>query len=313
MAAGDNSAVIRTRRKELIGIIQRDPESVLDELLAQSAISEEEYDSMNQMEDTVARIRKLLIYIQRRGEPACRIFLECLESLFPGTNQPWRPSEYDFFNPERDSRPVRNPEPRERDFFNPEHHPKVEEGDGLAPEQESETLRDPEPEEKEDFDPELEEGDGSSTYLPTSCFSPGDICYGSSLAQPRRIFPLWYLILVEAASLHFTAISLMRPVAFSSWDATHCHVAQIPILLAPSEAPHPPNQPKVIGCFWPISPSPSSSRYSEPETHSRSGVDPIPRTHGDGRGMCFPMEGSGRGEELSHNCSMPRDGEKGRQ
>ncbi|XP_006116501.2 nucleolar protein 3 [Pelodiscus sinensis] len=162
MAAGDNSAVIRTRRKELIGIIQRDPESVLDELLAQSAISEEEYDSMNQMEDTVARIRKLLIYIQRRGEPACRIFLECLESLFPGTNQPWRPSEYDFFNPERDSRPVRNPEPRERDFFNPEHHPKVEEGDGLAPEQESETLRDPEPEEKEDFDPELEEGDGSN-------------------------------------------------------------------------------------------------------------------------------------------------------
>uniref|UniRef100_K7G094 Nucleolar protein 3 n=1 Tax=Pelodiscus sinensis TaxID=13735 RepID=K7G094_PELSI len=166
MAAGDNSAVIRTRRKELIGIIQRDPESVLDELLAQSAISEEEYDSMNQMEDTVARIRKLLIYIQRRGEPACRIFLECLESLFPGTNQPWRPSEYGKSHAEVIAEPPNRTGTKtgviSSSGYSCKHHPKVEEGDGLAPEQESETLRDPEPEEKEDFDPELEEGDGSN-------------------------------------------------------------------------------------------------------------------------------------------------------
>ncbi|TFJ96652.1 sulfurase [Platysternon megacephalum] len=166
MATGDKYTVIRTKRKELIGIIQRDPESVLDELLAQSVITEEEYDSMNQLQDKAARIRKLLIYIQKRGESSCRDFLECLEILFPGTNRLLQPSEYDFFNPERDSRTLRDPEPRERDFFNPEHHTDLKEEDGFNPEQESETQRDPEPEEKDGFnaepDPQLEEEDGSN-------------------------------------------------------------------------------------------------------------------------------------------------------
>lgn len=93
MATGDKYTVIRTKRKELIGIIQRDPENVLDELLARSVITEQEYDSMNQLQDKVARIRKLLIYIQKRGEATCRNFLECLELLFPGTNQILQPSE----------------------------------------------------------------------------------------------------------------------------------------------------------------------------------------------------------------------------
>ncbi|CAM2115013.1 unnamed protein product [Caretta caretta] len=166
MATGDKYTAIRTKRKELIGIIQRDPESVLDELLAQSVITEEEYDSLNQLQDKAARIRKLLIYIQKRGESTCRDFLECLEILFPGTNQLLQPSEYDFFNPERDSRTVRDPEPRERDFFNPEHHTELEEEDGFSPKQEPETQRDPEPEKKDGFnpepDPQLEEEDGSN-------------------------------------------------------------------------------------------------------------------------------------------------------
>ncbi|XP_074854453.1 nucleolar protein 3 [Carettochelys insculpta] len=165
MAAGDKYTVIRTKRKELIGIIQRDPESVLDELLAQSIITEEEYDSMNKLEDRAAGIRKLLIYIQRKGESACQRFLECLEILFPGTDQLWHPSEFDFFNPERDSRPLRDPEPRGRDFFNPEPPTTLEDKDDLTPEQEPETQQDPEPEEKEDFNPEpnpeLEEEESS--------------------------------------------------------------------------------------------------------------------------------------------------------
>ncbi|EMP41882.1 Caspase recruitment domain-containing protein 6 [Chelonia mydas] len=166
MATGDKYTAIRTKRKELIGIIQRDPESVLDELLAQSVITEEEYDSLNQLQDKAARIRKLLIYIQKRGESTCRDFLECLEILFPGTNRLLQPSEYDFFNPERDSRTVRDPEPQERDFFNPEHHTELEEEDGFSPKQEPETQRDSEPEKKDGFnpepDPQLEEEDGSN-------------------------------------------------------------------------------------------------------------------------------------------------------
>ncbi|XP_039389815.1 interferon-induced very large GTPase 1-like isoform X1 [Mauremys reevesii] len=74
-------------RRKLIKIIQNDPGGVLDESLAQSLITDEDYDNMTTISDTEAKIRKLLIQIQRKGALACQQFLECLETMFPGTNQ----------------------------------------------------------------------------------------------------------------------------------------------------------------------------------------------------------------------------------
>uniref|UniRef100_A0A8C3HIP0 Uncharacterized protein n=1 Tax=Chrysemys picta bellii TaxID=8478 RepID=A0A8C3HIP0_CHRPI len=92
MATGDKYRILCTKRKELIQIIQRDPDNILDELLAQSIITEEEYNSFYQKENLVIKIRKLLIHIQKKGESTCQQFLECLEILFPGTNQDLQPS-----------------------------------------------------------------------------------------------------------------------------------------------------------------------------------------------------------------------------
>ncbi|CAM5148366.1 unnamed protein product [Natator depressus] len=92
MATGDKYRILCTKRKELIQLIQRDPDNILDELLALSIITEEEYNSFNQKEDIVIKIRKLLIHIQKKGESTCQQFLECLEILFPGTNQNLQPS-----------------------------------------------------------------------------------------------------------------------------------------------------------------------------------------------------------------------------
>ncbi|CAM5118114.1 unnamed protein product [Eretmochelys imbricata] len=92
MATGDKYRILCTKRKELIQLIQRDPDNIVDELLALSIITEEEYNSFNQKEDIVIKIRKLLIHIQKKGESTCQQFLECLEILFPGTNQNLQPS-----------------------------------------------------------------------------------------------------------------------------------------------------------------------------------------------------------------------------
>ncbi|XP_044870497.1 interferon-induced very large GTPase 1-like [Mauremys mutica] len=92
MATGDKHRILCTKRKELIQIIQRDPDNILDELLALSIITEEEYNSFYQKEDIVTKIRELLIHIQKKGESTCQQFLECLEILFPGINQDLQPS-----------------------------------------------------------------------------------------------------------------------------------------------------------------------------------------------------------------------------
>ncbi|XP_065258524.1 interferon-induced very large GTPase 1-like [Emys orbicularis] len=97
MATGDKYRILCTKRKELIQIIQRDPDNILDELLAQSIITEEEYNSFYQKEDIVIKIRKLLIHIQKKGESTCQQFLECLEILFPGINQDLQPSGHVIF------------------------------------------------------------------------------------------------------------------------------------------------------------------------------------------------------------------------
>ncbi|KAH1170706.1 hypothetical protein KIL84_006324, partial [Mauremys mutica] len=88
VAMGEKSLkIICKKRYKLITIIQSDPESILDESLAQSITTDEDYDNMNTIVDTEAEIRKLLIQTQRKVELACQRFLECLETVFPGTNQ----------------------------------------------------------------------------------------------------------------------------------------------------------------------------------------------------------------------------------
>ncbi|XP_061444298.1 interferon-induced very large GTPase 1-like isoform X2 [Rhineura floridana] len=79
---------IRKGRKQLIEILQKDLELILDELISQSVITEEEYEALDKTkEDSKKKIRKLLILIQKRGERACDHFLECLEMTCPGSNQ----------------------------------------------------------------------------------------------------------------------------------------------------------------------------------------------------------------------------------
>ncbi|XP_034624746.1 uncharacterized protein LOC117876603 [Trachemys scripta elegans] len=104
-------------RRKLIKIIQNDPGGVLDESLAQSLITDEDYDNMNTISDTEAKIRKLLIQIQRKGALACQQFLECLETMFPGTNQ-------DLQHPQcglnQESQTLQAPELGEKGVVNPE-------------------------------------------------------------------------------------------------------------------------------------------------------------------------------------------------
>ncbi|TFJ96190.1 aminotransferase [Platysternon megacephalum] len=88
-SAGEKpSEIIRNKRKTLIEIFQKDLELILDELLSQSIVTEEEYNTLDKTEeDPKKKIRKLLILIQKKGESSCQQFLECLEIIFPGTDQ----------------------------------------------------------------------------------------------------------------------------------------------------------------------------------------------------------------------------------
>lgn len=80
--------MIRKGRKELLEILQKDVDLLLDELNSQSVITEEEYEDLDQTEeDSKKKSRKLLILLQRKGERACCQFLECLEIVYPGSNQ----------------------------------------------------------------------------------------------------------------------------------------------------------------------------------------------------------------------------------
>ncbi|XP_037754903.1 interferon-induced very large GTPase 1 isoform X2 [Chelonia mydas] len=82
------SEIIRNKRKKLIEILQKDLELILDELLSQSIVTEEEYNTLDKTEeDPKKKIRKLLILIQKKGESACQQFLDCLEIVFPGYPQ----------------------------------------------------------------------------------------------------------------------------------------------------------------------------------------------------------------------------------
>lgn len=76
-ATSDKHSVL-LKRKELIKILWRDPDNVFDELFAQFVITREEYSSMNQTEDTVSKIRKLLIQTNN----VKRIHLSAISGVF---------------------------------------------------------------------------------------------------------------------------------------------------------------------------------------------------------------------------------------
>nr|XP_028559958.1 interferon-induced very large GTPase 1-like isoform X1 [Podarcis muralis] len=99
MVSGDE--IICKARKQLIEILQKDLELVLDELFSKSIITEEEYEALDKAEeDSKKKIRKLLIMIQKMGEIACGKFLECLENACPGSNQVLQNSVHERLPPE---------------------------------------------------------------------------------------------------------------------------------------------------------------------------------------------------------------------
>ncbi|TFJ96599.1 aspartate ammonia-lyase [Platysternon megacephalum] len=118
VATGDKSLkIICKERNKLIKIIKSDPGSVLDESLAQSIITDEDYDNMNTISDTETKIRKLLIQIQRKGELTCQQFLDCLETMFPGTHQDLQHHQWGL---NQESQSLRAPELGEKGGLNPE-------------------------------------------------------------------------------------------------------------------------------------------------------------------------------------------------
>ncbi|XP_009238946.3 caspase recruitment domain-containing protein 6 isoform X3 [Pongo abelii] len=77
------SEIIERERKKLLEILQHDPDSILDTLTSRRLISEEEYETLENVTDLLKKSRKLLILVQKKGEATCQHFLECLFSTFP--------------------------------------------------------------------------------------------------------------------------------------------------------------------------------------------------------------------------------------
>ncbi|XP_060137728.1 uncharacterized protein LOC132593050 isoform X10 [Zootoca vivipara] len=78
--------IISKGRKQLIDILQKNIDCVLDELRLETVITKEEYEGLEKYEDSKKKSRELLILIQEKGEAACCQFLECLEVACPGSN-----------------------------------------------------------------------------------------------------------------------------------------------------------------------------------------------------------------------------------
>ncbi|ELK06089.1 caspase recruitment domain-containing protein 6 [Pteropus alecto] len=83
------SEIIERERKKLLEILQQDPDSVLDTLTSRRLISEEEYETLENITDPLKKIRKLLILVQKKGEVSCQHFLKCLCSTFPESPTIW--------------------------------------------------------------------------------------------------------------------------------------------------------------------------------------------------------------------------------
>lgn len=90
MATGSvPSEIIERERKKLLEILQEDPDSILDTLTSRRLISEEEYETLENITDPLKKIRKLLILVQKKGEVSCQHFLKCLCSTFPESATIW--------------------------------------------------------------------------------------------------------------------------------------------------------------------------------------------------------------------------------
>lgn len=83
------SEIIERERKKLLEILQEDPDSILDTLTSRRLISEEEYETLENITDPLKKIRKLLILVQKKGEVSCQHFLKCLCSTFPESATIW--------------------------------------------------------------------------------------------------------------------------------------------------------------------------------------------------------------------------------
>ncbi|XP_031216051.1 caspase recruitment domain-containing protein 6 [Mastomys coucha] len=80
---GASSEIIEKQRTKLLKVLQQDPDSILDTLTSRRLISEEEYETLEEITDPLKRSRKLLILIQKKGEDSCCCFLKCLSNAFP--------------------------------------------------------------------------------------------------------------------------------------------------------------------------------------------------------------------------------------
>uniref|UniRef100_A0A452TNY5 Caspase recruitment domain family member 6 n=1 Tax=Ursus maritimus TaxID=29073 RepID=A0A452TNY5_URSMA len=90
MAAGSvPSEIIERERRNLLEILQQDPDSVLDTLTSRRLVSEEEYETLENITDPLKKSRKLLILVQKKGEVSCQHFLKCLLSTFPESATIW--------------------------------------------------------------------------------------------------------------------------------------------------------------------------------------------------------------------------------
>ncbi|KAG6926564.1 caspase recruitment domain family member 6 [Chelydra serpentina] len=67
----------------LIQFLQKDVDGLLEELSTLSVITEEDYEYLDKLESPVKKTRRLLILIQKKGEPTYQQFLECLENMHP--------------------------------------------------------------------------------------------------------------------------------------------------------------------------------------------------------------------------------------
>ncbi|XP_066234623.1 caspase recruitment domain-containing protein 6 [Saccopteryx leptura] len=77
------SEIIERERKKLLEILQQDLDSILDSLTSRRLISEDEYETLEDITDPLKKSRKLLILVQKKGEVSCELFLKCLLSTFP--------------------------------------------------------------------------------------------------------------------------------------------------------------------------------------------------------------------------------------
>ncbi|XP_028381757.2 caspase recruitment domain-containing protein 6 [Phyllostomus discolor] len=94
------SEIIERERKKLLEILQQDLDSVLDSLTSRKLISEDEYETLEDMTDPLKKSRKLLILVQKKGEASCQHFLKCLLSTFPESATTWGFSWHEFLKHE---------------------------------------------------------------------------------------------------------------------------------------------------------------------------------------------------------------------